>query len=139
MKDVIKIQEEVVIEQDGKKIILEKGDKLKLLKEAKGQLSVVLFGAKILTYDKKDLDKFLDYKNETVLEEYRDADNLPKWINMSLKNSKAFRDTFGKDTDCKFSDWNSIYWAIGDLINTNSTWLNLRSDRIDQNGYLIID
>lgn len=33
MKDVIKIQEEVVIEQDGKKIILEKGDKIKLLKD----------------------------------------------------------------------------------------------------------
>lgn len=33
MKDIIKIQEEVVIEQDGKKIILEKGDKIEILKD----------------------------------------------------------------------------------------------------------
>ena len=31
MKDIIEIQEEVVIDQEGKKIILEKGDKIKVL------------------------------------------------------------------------------------------------------------
>jgi hypothetical protein len=33
MRDIVEIQEEVVIEQDGKKIILEKGDRIEVLED----------------------------------------------------------------------------------------------------------
>jgi hypothetical protein len=76
MKDIIEIQEEVVIEQDSKKIILEKGDRIEVLKEAFGEWFEV---KKVKYIDLEDLEsqvgnKYIDsddkFDNSIVLNKF---------------------------------------------------------------------
>lgn len=89
-ENVIEIQEEVVIEQDGKKIILEKGDKFKILKEAFGEW----FEIKKLKYiDLEDLEsqignKYIDSNDKTGM--FDNSIVLNKFT-MAFKNGNQIR------------------------------------------------